>query len=72
MLEAARLIRRERDAQRRRRRLEGVALKEAVDWLARYRRFCEQRFDALAEWWGPRDFTIPVCEIIPAVIMSDS
>ncbi len=48
VLEAARLIRRERDAQRRRCRLEGVALKEAVDWLARYRRFWEQRFDALA------------------------
>ena len=50
VLEDARLIHRERDAQRRRCRLEGVALKEAVDWLARYRRFWEQRFDALGEY----------------------
>ena len=52
VLEAAGLITRGRDAQRRPRRLEAQPLAEASEWLERYRRFWEanfQRLDALLE-----------------------
>lgn len=52
VLERAGLISRGRDAQRRPCRLEGGALREAVDWLANYRDFWEesyQRLDALLD-----------------------
>jgi DNA-binding transcriptional ArsR family regulator len=47
VLERAGLIRRGRDAQRRPRRLEAKPLAEASDWLERYRRFWEKRFQRL-------------------------
>jgi DNA-binding transcriptional ArsR family regulator len=45
VLERAGLIQRGRDAQRRPSRLNAVPLAEASDWLARYRRFWEERLD---------------------------
>src|SRR6476659_2822944 len=52
VLERAGLISRDRDAQRRPRRLEAKPLAEATQWLERYREFWEgnfQRLDALLE-----------------------
>jgi DNA-binding transcriptional ArsR family regulator len=49
VLEHAGLITRERKAQYRRSRLAGAPLKEAVDWLERYRGFWEASFDRLEE-----------------------
>jgi DNA-binding transcriptional ArsR family regulator len=49
VLERAGLISRGRTAQLRPSRLEGAPLKEAVDWLERYRRFWEGSFDRLGE-----------------------
>jgi DNA-binding transcriptional ArsR family regulator len=58
VLERAGLISIGQDAQRRPRRLEGDAMKEAIDWLDRYRAIWEsnfQRLDALlAELGGKR------------------
>ncbi len=50
VLESARLIRREKDAQWRRCRLEATPLRQATDWLVQYRRFWEQRLDSLAAY----------------------
>ena len=50
VLEAAELIRREKDAQWRRCRLRPEALQEAAAWLVRYRAFWEGRFDALSDY----------------------
>src|SRR5262245_16880400 len=47
VLERAGLISRGRDAQRRPRRLEAQPLAEATEWLERYRRFWEGRFQRL-------------------------
>ena len=47
VLESARLIVREKDAQWRRCRLEAAPLKLAADWVEQYRDFWEERFDAL-------------------------
>jgi len=47
VLERAGLISRGRDAQRRPCRIEATRLKEATDWLERYRRFWEESFDRL-------------------------
>lgn len=47
VLERARLITREREAQWRRCRLAPQPLKAAADWVERYRVFWEARFDAL-------------------------
>ena len=47
VLEHAGLITRGRTAQLRPSRLESAPLKEAVDWLERYRRFWEAGFDQL-------------------------
>ena len=47
VLENAGLISRGREAQWRPCRLEGAPLKDAVDWLERYRRFWEERLDGL-------------------------
>ena len=49
VLEDAGLITRTRSAQLRPSRLHGEPLKEAVDWLERYRRFWEGSFDRLGE-----------------------
>jgi DNA-binding transcriptional ArsR family regulator len=49
VLERAGLITRGRAAQLRPSRLEGAALKEAVDWLETYRRFWQSSFDLLDE-----------------------
>ncbi|GGK88377.1 ArsR/SmtB family transcription factor [Mangrovihabitans endophyticus] len=47
VLERAGLISRGRDAQWRPCRLEGGALREASDWVGRYRRFWESSYDEL-------------------------
>jgi len=47
VLEAAHLVVRERDAQRRMCRLQGAPLKEAGEWIARYAAFWEGRLEAL-------------------------
>lgn len=47
VLERAGLISRGRDAQRRPCRLEAAPLREAVDWLANYRDFWEERYQRL-------------------------
>ena len=47
VLERAGLITRGREAQWRPCKLEAAALKDVDDWLERYRRFWEQRFDQL-------------------------
>jgi DNA-binding transcriptional ArsR family regulator len=47
VLERAGLIARNREAQWRRCRLEASPLREASDWIERYRAFWEQRFDRL-------------------------
>jgi len=47
VLERAGLISRGRDAQRRPCRIEAGRLKEATDWLERYRRFWDENFDRL-------------------------
>ena len=47
VLERAGLIARGRTAQRRPSRLQGAPLKEALEWLERYRRFWEGSFDQL-------------------------
>ena len=47
VLENAGLISRGRDAQRRPCRIEAARLKEATDWLERYRRFWGDSFDRL-------------------------
>jgi DNA-binding transcriptional ArsR family regulator len=49
VLERAGLITRGRAAQLRPSRLQGAALKDAADWLERYRRFWEGSFDRLNE-----------------------
>jgi len=50
VLENARLIARERDAQWRRCRIEPEGLKAAADWVEQYRKFWEDRLDALADF----------------------
>lgn len=50
VLERAGLITRGKDAQFRPCRLEPDALKEAYDWIDRYREMWEERFDRLAEY----------------------
>ncbi|MGB7699219.1 MAG: metalloregulator ArsR/SmtB family transcription factor, partial [Methylovirgula sp.] len=50
VLERAGLISRGRDAQRRPRRLEAKALKEAAEWLEHYRRFWTESFDRLDDY----------------------
>ena len=47
VLERAGLVSRGRDAQRRPCRIEGRRLAQATEWLERYRRFWEERFDTL-------------------------
>ena len=47
VLEGAGLIARWRDAQRRPCRIEAVPLKDAVEWLERYRKLWNERFDRL-------------------------
>jgi DNA-binding transcriptional ArsR family regulator len=49
VLERAGLITRGRSAQLRPSRLQGAPLKEAVDWLEKYRRFWRGSFDRLDE-----------------------
>ena len=50
VLEHAGLISRSREAQWRPCRIEAQALKDVDDWLERYRRFWEERFDRLGEY----------------------
>jgi DNA-binding transcriptional ArsR family regulator len=52
VLEKARLITREREAQWRRCRLAAEPLKEAAEWMERYRAFWDSRFDALAKFFA--------------------
>ncbi|AEQ50687.1 ArsR/SmtB family transcription factor [Pelagibacterium halotolerans] len=47
MLERAGLVSRSRDAQKRPVKIEGVALKEATDWLENYREIWEANFSRL-------------------------
>jgi len=59
MLERAGLVSRSRDAQRRPVKIEGLALKEATDWLEKYRKVWEANFsrldDLLVELKGKRE-----------------
>ncbi|MGA9797107.1 MAG: metalloregulator ArsR/SmtB family transcription factor [Rhizomicrobium sp.] len=50
VLERAGLISRGREAQWRPCKLEAAALKDVDDWLERYRKFWEQRFDRLDDY----------------------
>jgi DNA-binding transcriptional ArsR family regulator len=50
VLENAGLITRSREAQWRPCKLEPIALKTVDDWLERYRRFWEERFDRLEDY----------------------
>jgi DNA-binding transcriptional ArsR family regulator len=50
VLERARLIKREADAQWRLCRLKGRPLRAAHAWIERYRRFWEERLDQLVEY----------------------
>lgn len=50
VLEEAQLIVRHKDAQRRICRLRAGRLKEASDWITRYRAFWEVQLDALSEY----------------------
>ena len=52
VLENAGLISRGQDAQRRPRKIEGQAMKEANAWLEEYRQFWERRYSALDELLG--------------------
>ena len=52
VLERAGLISRGRDAQSRPCRLEARRLKEATQWMERYRRFWEEGLDRLEEYVG--------------------
>jgi DNA-binding transcriptional ArsR family regulator len=50
VLERAGLIRRSRDAQWRPCRLQAAPLKNASDWIEKYRQFWEQRLDRLGDY----------------------
>jgi len=50
VLERAGLISRSRDAQRRPCRIEAAPLKEATEWMERYRRLWEERLDRLDDY----------------------
>ena len=50
VLERAGLITREKEGRTRRCRLVANPMREAADWLARYRDYWEQRLDALANY----------------------
>ena len=50
VLERAGLVSRGREAQWRPRRLEAGPLKDAADWLERYRRFWDESFDRLDDY----------------------
>jgi DNA-binding transcriptional ArsR family regulator len=50
VLERAGLIARGREAQWRPCRLKPIALREVDDWLEKYRRFWEERFDRLDDY----------------------
>jgi DNA-binding transcriptional ArsR family regulator len=50
VLEGAGLISRSREAQWRPCRIEGQSLRDAVDWMAQYREFWEQRLDRLDDY----------------------
>jgi len=50
VLERAGLVARGRDAQWRPCRLDATPLKDAADWLERYRRFWEESFDRLDDY----------------------
>ena len=52
MLERAGLVSRSRDAQRRPVKIEGIALKEATDWLDAYRKVWEANFSRLDSLLG--------------------
>jgi DNA-binding transcriptional ArsR family regulator len=55
VLERAGLVTRTRTAQLRPSRIEGAPLKEAAEWLEKYRAFWEASFDKLGERLGPSD-----------------
>lgn len=50
VLENAGLIGRHKDGRVRRCNLDAAPLKQAVDWISTYRRFCEERLDSLARY----------------------
>ncbi|MCH8831336.1 MAG: winged helix-turn-helix transcriptional regulator [Chloroflexi bacterium] len=50
VLERAGLLVQEKDGRVRRCRLEAQPMKEAVDWIAQYRRFWEDKLDSLASY----------------------
>ena len=50
VLEAAKLIERQKDAQFRRCRLSASPLREAADWISYYKEFWENQLDFLADY----------------------
>lgn len=50
VLERAGLLTQEKDGRVRRCRLEALPMKEAVEWIAQYRRFWEDQLDSLAKY----------------------
>ncbi|HXD57413.1 MAG TPA: metalloregulator ArsR/SmtB family transcription factor [Thermoleophilaceae bacterium] len=55
VLERAGLVTRTRNAQLRPSRLDGAALRDAAEWLDRYRDFWDASFDKLGDRLAPRD-----------------
>jgi DNA-binding transcriptional ArsR family regulator len=55
VLERAGLVTRTRNAQLRPSRLDGAALKDAAEWLDKYRAFWDASFDKLGERLAPGD-----------------
>ncbi len=56
VLERAGLLVQQKDGRIRRCKLEAQPMKEAVDWIAQYRRFWEDKLDSLASYL--EDFTL--------------
>lgn len=67
VLERSGLIERGRDAQWRPCRLRAAPLKEAVDWIAQYRRHWEESFDRLDDYLQEMQTKAPAAKSAPHV-----